>query len=173
MFCIIRLSWTCGLDVFGGHASPYLVLSYFSVLKYQCPSSNNGAFAHLATVKQCGTHADECMVVNSTGMYGDVMTDGNVVSYVGRACFMGYMNTGAVLHIGAVTYRDGSHVAPNHGIKPNRTLVAHCHIAHYRGIFTEIAVLSPLRSQTSVTLYQSHYIILLFYLSQIIVLLYL
>ena len=85
-------------------------------------------------------------------MNGDVMTDGDITANMCRTCLVGHMDARTVLDIRAIANRDGSHVASHHGIKPYRALVAHLHIADNGGVLTEIAVMTPLRGHTFITL---------------------
>ena len=64
---------------------------------------------------------------------------------------MSHMDTGTILYIGAVANGDRSHIATYYGIEPYRALVTHGYIAHYRGVLTKIAVLTPFGSQTAIT----------------------
>ena len=63
---------------------------------------------------------------------------------------MSYMDAGTILHIGAISNSNRSHIATHHSIKPDGALVAHLHITHNRCVLTEIAVLAPLRCQTAI-----------------------
>lgn len=77
------------------------------------------ALANLTTVEQGGTHAYQGMVVDGAGMHGDVMSDGHIVTDMRGTCLMGHMDTGAVLHIGAVADGDRCHVATYHRVEPH------------------------------------------------------
>lgn len=81
---------------------------------------------------------------------GDVMSDGHIVADMRGTCLMGHMDTGAVLHIGAVADGDRCHVATYHRVEPHRTLVTHRHITDDSGVLTKIAVSPPFGSETAV-----------------------
>jgi len=96
------------------------------------------------------------MVVDGTGMDGNVVADGNVAANVRGTCIKGHMDTGTVLHVGTVADGNGCHIATYHSIEPYRALVAHGDVAHNSGILAEIAVFTPFRAKTFITLNQSH-----------------
>ena len=143
MLGVVGLTWTDGFDVLGWYTAPDLTGRNLRVLKYQGAGGDDGPFAHLAVVEQRGTHADEGAVADGAGVDGDVVADGDVAADMGGARFVGHVDAGAVLHIGAVADGAGCHVAAHHGVEPHRTLVAQCHNAYQRGVLAEVAVLAP------------------------------
>lgn len=68
MFRIVGLTGTCGLDVLGRYATPYLPCGNLGVLQDQRPCGDDGSLANLTTVEQGGTHAYQGMVVDGAGM---------------------------------------------------------------------------------------------------------
>jgi len=60
------------------------------------------------------------------------------------------VDTRTVLHVGTVANGDGSHVAPDHCVEPDGTLVTHRHIADDGGILAEVTVLAPFGRQAFV-----------------------
>ena len=84
------------------------------------------------------------MIMNGAGMNSDIVTNGDVVANMRRACLVSNMDARAILYIGTVANGDRGHIASNNGIEPDRTFVAHCYIAHNRGVFTEVTILAPL-----------------------------
>jgi hypothetical protein len=52
------------------------------------------------------------------------------------------MNNSAVLHIDLITHFYKMDVAPNYGIEPNTALVAHTHLAHNSGVFSDKTIVS-------------------------------
>ena len=140
---VVGLAGAGGLDVLGGDAAPDLVKGYLGALQHQGAGSHNGALPYLAVVEQGGTHAYEGAVMDGAGMHGDVVANGDIAADMGGAGVVRHMDTGAVLHVGAVANGDGGHIATHHSVEPHRTLVTQRHIAHQRGVLAEIAVLAP------------------------------
>ena len=78
------------------------------------------------------------------------MPDSNVVTYMCRTCFVGYVYTTAILNVGTVTDGDRSHIAANHCIEPYRTFVTHRYIANDGGVLAKIAISPPFGSETAI-----------------------
>lgn len=150
MLGIVSLSRTGGLNVLGRNTTPNLVRRYLRILKHQGSCSYNRPFTHLATVEQRSSHTNQCVIMNSASMNGNIVSDGNVAADVRRTCLMGNVDTGTVLYIGAVANGDGGYIAPYYGIEPDGTLVAHSYFANNGGILTEIAVFAPLGRETAI-----------------------
>ena len=140
---VVGLAGARGLDIAGGDAAPYLVWRNAGALKHQGASGNDRPLAHLAMVEEGGPHADEGTVVDGAGVDGAVVSDGDVAADLGGTGIVGDMDAGAVLHVGAVAYGDGGHIASHHCIEPDRALVAQRHIAHQGGVLAKIAILAP------------------------------
>ncbi len=153
---IVSLARTDGLEVLGRYASPDFACRDLCVLEHEGASGYDAAFAHLTAIEEGSAHADEGVIVDGTGMNGNVMTYRHVVADVSGTRVESDMNATAVLDIRAVADGDGSHIATNDSIEPYRTFVAHRDIAYNRGVLTKIAISPPFGSETSITFYQSH-----------------
>lgn len=147
---VVRLPGAGGLDVFGGDAAPDLVRGYLGALQHQGAGGDDGTLPHLAVVEDGGTHTYEGAVADGAGMEGDVVANGDIAADMSRPGVMCHMDTGAVLHVGAVANGDGRHIATHHSVEPHRALIAQRHVAHQRGVLAEIAVLAPARRFTFV-----------------------
>ena len=147
---IVSLAWTHGLEVFGRYTSPDLTCRNLRVLEHEGSCSYDRAFAHFATVEQRSAHADESMVVDGTGMYGHIMSDGDIRADMCGACVESDVDAAAVLDVRTVADGDGGYVATNDGIEPHGALVTHRHVADNRGVLTEITVSPPFGSETTI-----------------------
>ena len=89
-------------------------------------------------------------------MDGDIIAYGDIAADVGGSRVVRHMDSRAVLDIGSVADGDRSDVAADNGIEPYGAFVAHGYIAHDSGVFTEVAVATPLGGHSFVRFNQSH-----------------
>ena len=81
------------------------------------------------------TDADQALIANAASMQHDRMPHRHIVANDERRTFrlgrrfVGYMAHGQVLHVGPATDHDAVHVAAQHRVAPDGTVVADLHVA--------------------------------------------
>jgi hypothetical protein len=91
-------------------------------------------------VEHSGTHSDQRTIPHLTTMQRNTVADGNVVAQNARRFAVESMDTRVVLDVRAIANLHEMYIATNDGIEPNRAVVAHFHVAHYRGTLAEVAM---------------------------------
>jgi isopentenyl phosphate kinase len=76
---------------------------------------------------------DEHRVFNHAAMHGGVMSDGDPIAHDDRIDVALAVENGAILDVGLGTDADGIHIAAEHGIHPNRRVLAKRHVADQLG----------------------------------------
>src|SRR5687767_4457237 len=87
-------------------------------------------------------HPDQHIVVHRAPVYDGIVPDRYIIADVSRDFLVGTVNDGPVLYVHLVSYFNIVYIASHNSVEPDTAVVAHHHIAHYGGIFGNVAVLS-------------------------------
>ena len=103
-----------------------------------------------------GTHSNQYIVVNGTAMHQCIMTNGNMITDIGRVFLVCTVNNCSVLNIYFVSYFNIVYITTNYRIEPYTAVVTHYHIADNCGIGGNKTIFTQLRMFTKNTQYNWH-----------------
>ena len=137
------------LDELCRNASPKGVWFDYRVRKYQSAGGYDGTFAHYGMVEQGGAHTDECFVVDTCPVQGDVMSDRNIIADFYGRFLVKCVQDASVLDVYPVSDADAINISPQDGIEPDAAIVSHHYITDNRGIVGKETVASHFGSESS------------------------
>lgn len=137
-------------------APAYLVGPYLGAAEHYRSGCYKGSLADLCVIHHDGSHADKGIVMNLGAVDHHVVPDRYVVADLYGRFLIQRVEHRAVLDVDTVADSDGVHVAAQHGAEPDAALVAHCHVADYRGIVGDEAFFADFWDESSYRFYYRH-----------------
>lgn len=133
-------------DILCRSAGPQFVRTYLGIGQYHGAGGNDSSFAYHGVVHDHGAHAYQGEVVYVRSVYGDVVSDGNIVADGDGRFAEKRVQYAAVLNIDAVADGDGIDIAAQDRAKPYAAFFAHSDIADDGGVLGQKSVCAYHRS---------------------------
>lgn len=134
--------WTDVLDFLGRHSGIDAPRLHMGTFGNHGTRRDDGIALHHTIVHDDTAHTHQHIVLDGAPVHYGIVPYGYIVSNGGRRFLIGAMDDGPVLHIDLVAHFDKMDIATDHGIEPNTALIAHAHLAHNRGIFSDKTILA-------------------------------
>src|SRR6056297_1664381 len=135
------------------------------VLEDDAAGGDDGVFAHHGVVHDDGAHADQGVGFDACAVDDHVVTDGDVVADLHHRFVVKGVQHAAVLDVHLVADADRVHIAPQDGVEPDGTLVAHLHVADDGGGFRQVTIRPHFRGEAPYRFDQCHSLLFVTFLT--------